>query len=431
VIEGIAIYMTDEQIDSEHFLWQGTGRVMAGQVHRDMNCRISVDSSGDLQIRAEDQTASTPVLDFLNEKDLRLTIPELAEPARIFCRQASINSAGRAIYTFTPKRSPIWITKSETLRFGRTAIVNFAPYYMGAQHGRFELKGCGWNALFIPMSEQTLAIGKSMQNENYVITHQVEFSRCDGSLFAPIDLHVFLEKLSLFLSFCRGQWVATSSTVAFKADGEVGLEQWGTGRVSSWRDPSSWIDRHHGDAITQLYPLFLEKLEDESWDDAFSHVVYWLTRAEIDNVGPDGGCILLQATLERFAWHLLVRTRKAISEQGFRDLTAADQLRLLLNVLSVPTSIPGGLVELAALGKSRTLDGPGVFTFIRNQLVHPPKLSAKREALPYYEACRLAKWYVELAVLSACGYTGTYSNCTREGRWVGEVERVPWANPVN
>jgi hypothetical protein len=418
--------MSDEQIDSEFFLWQGAGRVVAGQGHRDLYCRISVDPGGDLQIRAEDRTASAP-FDFLNEKDLRFAIPGIIEGAPILCLQASFSSAEGHTYTFTPKRSPIWITKSKKLCSGRTAIVNFATYRVGGQRARFELKGCGWNALFIPVSEQTLTIPKNMQNKSYLITHQVEFSRSDDSPFTPTDLYAFLENLSLFLSFCRGQWVATSFTVAFNADGDLGLEQWGGGRVSSWHDAFNWIDRYNSDAIIQLYPLFLDKLQDESWNDALSHVVYWLTRAAIDNVGPDGGCILLQATLERLAWHILVRKRKAISEEGFRNLAAADQLRLLLTVLSVPMSIPEGLADLAAFGKAKALDGPGVFTIIRNKVVHPPKLLAKQQALPYYDAYLLGRWYVELAVLSACGYTGTYSNCTRENRWVGQVERVPWA----
>jgi hypothetical protein len=195
-----------------------------------------------------------------------------------------------------------------------------------------------------------------------------------------------------------------------------------------WRGPSpGYLCLFSKLAETQLYAEFVEKLLHEAWLDAIHHVVYWFARADTNNVGPDGACILLQAALERLAWHVLVRERNAISERGFQDLTAADQLRLMLNILAIPTTIPNGLAKLHALGRSRAFDGPGVFTFIRNRLTHPPKLSAGMERLPYYEAYRLAQWYVELAILSACGYTGQYGNRTILRRWVGQVEKVPWA----
>jgi hypothetical protein len=215
--------------------------------------------------------------------------------------------------------------------------------------------------------------------------------------------------------------------VGLDENGEMALEQWGTGRVSTWREPSGWLDEHHGNCICLLYEKFFQKLQNETWLDAVKHVVYWFARAETNNVGPDGACILLQAALERLAWHVLVRERNAISEKGFRDLTAADQLRLMLNMLSIPTTIPNGLAELQALGRSRAMDGPEVFTYIRNRLTHPPRVSAPKEQLPFYEAYCLAQWYVELAILSACGYTGEYGNRTTMRRWKGQVERVPWA----
>lgn len=88
------------------------------------------------------------------------------------------------------------------------------------------------------------------------------------------------------------------------------------------------------------------------------------------------------------------------------------QLRRMLKRLSIRTIIPPELAGLQALAKSMSLDGPGVFTFIRNRLTHPPRVSATKNLLPYYEAYCLAQWYVELAILSACGYSGVYGNRT-------------------
>jgi hypothetical protein len=420
--------MADEQTSSEYVFWRGPARLIAGQIQREVNCRVflSASSSQKLRISVENQFGFA-VLNSFKEEAVRIEMPDFAEPIELLPISTSINSRGDNTVEFGLKRSPIWLMKPDKLRLGRTLIINFAEYRVsGPGYPRFELRARGWMVQFIPISDRTLAVAEMLNDDKYRITHQAEFAREDGSLFTAAEARDFLEKLSLFLSFCRGQWVGTSFTVAVNSDGDMALEQWGTGRVSLWREPSNWLDQHHGNAIEQLYEPFCEKLEDESWNDALAHIVYWFTRAETDNVGPDGACILLQATLERLAWHLLVRERRAISEKGFRDLAAADQLRLMLNVLSIPAAVPVGLVQLGALAKSKGLDGPEVFTFIRNRLVHPPKASSAREKLPYYEAYCLAKWYVELAVLSACGYVGDYSNRTLTRRWVGQVEKVPW-----
>ncbi len=291
----------------------------------------------------------------------------------------------------------------------------------------FTLKALGWKADFIAVNDRSLEIPQFHGDYEFRATHQAEFSREDRSPFTELQAQDFLWKLSLFLSFCRGHWVAHSLMVGLDENGEKAFEQWGVGRISIWREPSGWLDEHNGNCIGELYEKFATKLQQESWLDAINHVVYWFTRADTNNVGPDGACILLQAALERLAWHIIVRERNAISAKGFQDLTAADQLRLMLNIFSIPTTIPNGLAKLQVLGRSRTLDGPEVFTYIRNRLTHPPKVSTPNEQLPYYEAYCLAQWYVELVVLASCGYAGKYGNRTVMRRWVGQVEMVPWA----
>ncbi len=167
----------------------------------------------------------------------------------------------------------------------------------------------------------------------------------------------------------------------------------------------------------------------EDWKAAIHHAVYWYVRADTNLIGPDGACVLLQAALERLAWHVLVRERRSLSEEGFSKLPAADQLRLLLAALSIPLALPPGLVELQRSAKELNwVDGSQAFVEIRNRIVHPPKRAQRLRDVPYYDAYRLAKWYLELAILSACGYMGVYSNRTREHGWVGEVEPVPWAS---
>ncbi len=421
--------MADEQATStDYMFWRGMARLNAGKFSHEVNSRVFLDGSPKKDLRIE--TANDlgfAALNLINEDQISIDIPGVAEPIALLMSGAKINSEGENVLTFGAKRSPIWTVKSQEMRSGRTMLINFAHYGLRApQHLGFELNGTGWRARVIPISDDTLAVPVTMHSDEYRVTHQVEFAREDCGAFTPQEAQDFLEDLHYFLSFCRGRWVATSFSVAFDSEGEIGMEQWGTGKVSPWRDPSSWIDEHHGDPIWKLFQPFCEKLSDETWRDALSHVVYWFQRAKTDSAGADGGCILLQASLERFAWHLLVREKKSLSEGTFNKLSAATRLRLMLEELAIPTVVPPGLQQLEAYAKAKSLDGPEVFTFIRNRLVHPPKPTSVPEKVPYYEAYCLAKWYLELAVLSVCGYKGNYSNRTRLRRWVGQVEKVPW-----
>lgn len=253
--------------------------------------------------------------------------------------------------------------------------------------------------------------------------------RKSGNTFSCSEAHDKLRDLCTFLSFCHGHWVSTALTYGFNEQGNVGMEEWGTRQVSRWSIGTNWLDGHHGKCMVELFPGFMKLMAaSEDWKAAIHHAVYWYVRADVNLIGPDGACVLLQAALERLAWHVLVRERRSLSEEGFSKLPAADQLRLLLSALSIPLALPPGLVELQRSAKELNwVDGPQAFVEIRNRIVHPPKRAQQPKGLPYYDAYRLAKWYLELAVLSACGYMGVYSNRTLEHCWVGEVERVPWA----
>lgn len=419
------IRVDNNQSPSDHLFWDGHARLIAGKARHQINCRISLRSPDDLRI-CTDNPFGLRSLGLSNKNTLKIDLPGLTEPAEVIILESSCNERGEGSLSLHLRRSPVWFAKAEELRFGRTAIVNLSQYWMGSPKKlSFDLKSDGWVAHFIPISEETLVIPGVMQDNKYRATYQVEFAREDGSVFTVAEAQQFLWHLSTFLSFCQGQWVATSFTVAADADGALGLEQWGTGRVSMWREPSGWLDEHHGECIVQLYDAFSAKLREESWNRTLNAVVYWLGRADTNIAGPDGASILLQTTLERLAWHILVIDRKIVTRARFEKLNAAAQIRKMLRALSIPLAIPEDLKGLLALATPRGLDGPGVFTLIRNRLVHPPKTEGV-VSLPYYEAYCLARWYVELSVLSACGYCGQYSNRTLGSRWKGQVEDVPW-----
>jgi len=123
---------------------------------------------------------------------------------------------------------------------------------------------------------------------------------------------------------------------------------------------------------------------------------------------------------------MFVVDRRTLSRERFRKLTAAHHIRLLVESCGIPTGIPPGLCDLEAKAKElKWKDGPEALAAVRNLLVHPDR----RKDLPYYDAWRLAEWYVELALLGVLCFSGEYSNRTKAQRWVGAVEPVPWAKP--
>lgn len=332
-------------------------------------------------------------------------------------------------FRLSPHHSNVVLQSGEPLVRIEAGVLNFAFYFLTAkpEGQRFELSDHDWVFTFIPVDDQIYLYPPHIQTEEYAFTHHLTVRRADGAAFSSEEAQKQLTLLSDFLTFCRGYWVSTALTTGIRADGVVAMEEIGTRRVSPKKVSYNWLDFHHGECMGELFPKFIERMADTSWQEALRHALYWYVRADTNLVGPDGGCFLLQAALERLAWHVLVRHRQSLSEDGFSRLPAADQLRLLLSTLDVPLAIPNGLSELRRIGKMLNWnDGPQAFVGVRNRLVHPPKTNRVEMELPYFEAYTLGKWYVELILLSACGYSGKYSNRTKLHRWVGEVEDVPW-----
>lgn len=309
-------------------------------------------------------------------------------------------------------------------------VLNLGHYWTDRAQGLsyFKLVIDDWLFDFTPVTDSTLLYSPSVQSSSYFFTHHLCMQKSDRSSFFTRDAHDKLNDLATFFSFCHGHWVSTALTYGIDEHGQVGMEEWGTRKVSRWCRGSNWLDEHHGNCMVELFPGFMKLLaKSAEWKDAIQIATYWYIRADTNLVGPDGSCILLQAALERLAWHVLVRDRCSLSEDGFSRLTAADQLRLLLSALSIPLDLPPGLVDLCHAAKAATWsDGPQAFAGVRNRIVHPPKRGQQTTGLPYYDAYRLAKWYLDLAILSLCGYQGVYSNQTKERRWTGQVEPVPW-----
>ena len=69
---------------------------------------------------------------------------------------------------------------------------------------------------------------------------------------------------------------------------------------------------------------------------------------------------------------------------------------------------------------------PHALTEIRNTLVHPEHKKRGQFRKAYFEAWNLGLWYLEMSILAVCKYQGTYGNRLKSGRYIGQVEEVPW-----
>jgi hypothetical protein len=403
-----------------------------GDHSRSYPCKVYFDLNQDNPILIE---PLEPVTAITHDPDVpfSVVIPNANKPIEcytVFASQRWGGDQSGVWVILAPRFSNIELDRSSILVRINAGVLNLGHYWTDMAKGLsyFNLAADGWQFEFTPVTELTLVYPPLVQSSSYFFTHHLCATKSDGSSFSTVDAHDKLSDLAIFFSFCHGHWVSTALTYGIDEHGNVGMEQWGTHKVSRWCRGSNWLDEHYGSCMAQLFPGFMQLLaKSPDWKNAIQIAIYWYIRADTNLTGPDGGCILLQAALERLAWHVLVRDRCSLSEDGFSKLPTADRLRLLLSALSIPLDLPPGLIELSQTAKAfGWRDGPQAFVETRNQIIHPPKHGRRIRGSSYYDAYRMAKWYLELIILSACGYNGVYSNQTRKERWIGQVDPVPW-----
>ncbi len=365
--------------------------------------------------------------------DGRFSLEVSPDALPIECRIFHLNEQmlgpddSRLELTLCPQGS--FLLPSSPLVRVNAGIVNLPRYWFGGPRQlSFCLEDETWNFEFTPVGEQSFQYPRKIQNDSFSFSHHLTLKKRNAHPFSQSQVEDALGLLSTFLSFCAERWVAPTLITGFEASGTVAHQNWNTPLVDPRRDPINWLDEYDGHPMVNVFPGFSRLMAEPKWRDTIRSAVYWYVRSQSDYVGPDGAIILVQAALERLAWHLLVQQRQAISQNGFSKIPAADQIRLLLNISSIPLALPAFLAELSSTAKARNwTDGPEAFVAVRNQIVHPPRRTHTRlSARSYYEALQLGKWYLELILLNATGFSGKYSNRLKIPRWKGDVEFLPW-----
>ena len=294
-----------------------------------------------------------------------------------------------------------------------------------SRHGRVRVDAGPWRIEFSECGNFRDILDELAASRGFAVTHQGRIVRTDGERIDTEEACLLLRALDDFLSFARGASCSLALVRAVAGDEEVVWEQWGCRRVDPWRRfCSSWFDSQEGHTLGAAFPGFWDVYSGcREERRALHQAIYWYLRSDSRQSGVDGGLILMQAALERLA-HTFYRPKRGNEER------TACWLREALAHRQIPVEIPSGSEALATyvdcvVKKNEVRDAVFAVTKLRNNAVHPKEDAPVADGA-YFQAWELARWLVELTVLSVIGYKGTYANrLTRE--FEGQVEVVPWA----
>ncbi|MEH2242565.1 hypothetical protein [Nostoc sp.] len=306
----------------------------------------------------------------------------------------------------------------------------------GMRRGRLILKAESWY-ISIDELENIGDIMKSLQSKGgYAITHVGKLERSDKKPFTTEDPDKVLEALHWFLSFSRGFRTCPILLVGYDNTGEKIWENCTSVYTTSpWRSVHSWFaDSQDSCSLSKLFPGFFNRWRSTTWNEPIRFAIHWYLESIAQAGAVQGSIVLMQAAFEILAWTLLVEEKAIISQEEFKKLPAAEQLRRLLSQCGVPLKVPDSLTDLLKASKEKELnwvDGAQALTEIRNAIVHPnPKKRQKYLNRPFPEqidAYKLGLWYLELILLNLFEYKGDYFNRIANKEFYQEnIEAVPW-----
>jgi len=281
------------------------------------------------------------------------------------------------------------------------------------------LEDDNWIVELKSLAESKNTFDRLTREGGYGLTHVGCFRKKDNTLISDKEARDMLYALDHFFSFAKGTWCNLVCPVGFTSSCRV-WEAWSSPSGPSFSNPFSWFSGYCSEQLMNLFPGFMNKWNDEEWNDTLQKSIYWYLNANTSNT--DVGIILSQTALERLSFDYVVLKRKLISEDSFRHLKASDNFKLLFSLLELPIDINKDLDDFEKMAKEKKWEnGPQGMSEIRNSLVHPkPKNKGKFKSV-YYNAWKLGLWYVELALLKLCEYSGNYFNRITES-----IELVPW-----
>ncbi|MGJ5631728.1 hypothetical protein [Nostoc sp. CALU 1950] len=207
--------------------------------------------------------------------------------------------------------------------------------------GRLILKAESWSAS-IDSLQNLGDIIKSLESKGgYAITHVGKLERSDKKPFTTEEADDILEALHWFLSFSRGFRTSPILLVGYDNSGKKVWENCTSYTTSPWRSVHSWFaDSQDSCSLGKLFPGFLNRWRSTTWNQPIRFAIHWYLESIAQAGAVQGSIVLMQAAFEILAWTLLVEEKAIISQQEFKKLPAAEQLRRLLSQCGVPLKIP-------------------------------------------------------------------------------------------
>jgi len=273
------------------------------------------------------------------------------------------------------------------------------------------------------------------EDGGFAITHIGRVHRVDGKSISYKSAEKLTNVLHWWLSFVRGERTGPVLIAGIHKE-EVVWERWQAPVVHSWLDDRSWLPTRTPidetiagtHALGALFHYLFALQNDEREFDALNRAIDWYTQSIHErHIGPM--TILAQAGIELLTWQTLVHDGR-ISEEGFKKLSAADQLRMALSLAKIDPRVPTSLKSLRqAASKSKTyqveVDGPGTVTEIRNATVHPKRKERFDDPHVMIQGGLLAIHYLELLILHRSGYQGRAMDRTDFDK---PASTVSWVN---
>ncbi len=295
--------------------------------------------------------------------------------------------------------------------------------------GRTETKVDGFEIVIDQIKEKK----KNIQFP-FVFTHIIEVRFKKSSTNSGID--VIGSVLQKTLSFMCGRWVGLVGPWGYSDTGKLNRAFPRVTMVSMNPPGLSWYDRMVMGTFEELFSCLFHAYNEPEKYKVITTGIGWYIESEMSAGFIEGSIILQQAALESFAWLDLVDRTQRYSKSKFKKLHAAEKIRQLLKVYSIPSEIPAKCEEILSYANDNNLkeiDLPEVLVHIRNSLVHGTpskvmKLFSRRNGS--HE--RVGLWYqinglLAQAILAIVGYQGKITCRSLDVEFShSAIKDVPW-----
>lgn len=293
--------------------------------------------------------------------------------------------------------------------------------------GRLAVEACGWD-FTLDARQDLFEIDRRMISDidEFVVSYVGELRRSDGSEFSSSQASSALEAFGHAMSFSLGHWVAPAYPVGYNSEGHRCWERWAPWRCDRLHGFESWIPKFREDDVRDFVQQFVEHYLVPADQPVVRHVARHVIAANTTRSTIEARLMVAQAALEYLSWIDLVLSG-SLSRKDYKELSAAERVRRLLQAARIPATVPPELDALKQVSGPEEDDGPGRMAWVRNRIVHP-----KDADEPYriedlvWQATVLTIEYAELLLLNRIGYNGHYMRRYPPGRDSGSHAPVPW-----